>query len=437
MLTTIEELRPCFVHRTQLYDGFIEWTHFSKWERLHRSIAYVCRFAVSCRKTNRQLREVGRLTNEELAAAENVLWRAVQSTIYLDEIVLLKKHQENKFQGNVKKTLNSSSPLYNMSPFLDEHGVIRMEGRIGEAVFVSYDAKNPIILPRDHRVTFLIADWYHRTYLHANNNTVVNEMKQRFRIPHLRALVHKAGKLCMLCRVKKAKPLQPKMAPLPKARLSPFTRPFSYVGLDYFGPMAVKVGRSLAKRWVALFTCLSVRAVHLEVVHSLSTESCKMAIRRFIVRRGSPLEIYSDNGTNFQGANRELQEQMKSINQSLAEIFTNVNTKWVFNPPSAPHMGGSWERLVRSVKTAFATISTCKNPSEETFATIITEAEGVVNSRPLTFISLEADDQEALTPNHFLLLNSNGVVQRQQDLIEPKEASKTNWKLARYMVDQF
>ncbi|XP_058827168.1 uncharacterized protein LOC131687136 [Topomyia yanbarensis] len=147
----VEKLRPCFVHRTQLSDDFIEWTHFSKRERLHRLIARVCRFAVSCRKTNGLLREVDRLTNQELAAAENVLWRAVQSTIYLDEIVLLKKHQENKFQGNVKKTLDSFSPLYNVSPFLDEHGVIRMEGRIGEAVFVSYDAKNPIILPRDHQ----------------------------------------------------------------------------------------------------------------------------------------------------------------------------------------------------------------------------------------------------------------------------------------------
>ncbi|XP_058449178.1 uncharacterized protein LOC131429147 [Malaya genurostris] len=435
--STIEELRPCYSHCVKPLDGFIAWERFSKWERLHRMTAYVGRFVSNSRNFSRLSKEVGYLTSDELSTAENVLWRVVQSMVYPDEVSLLKRFQETTTECKLKSALSGSSKLYNMSPFLDKHGVIRMEGRIGETVFMSYDARNPIILPKEHRLTFLLVDWYHRIYLHANTNTVVNEIKQRFRIPQLRALVRRVSKSCMQCKVKKAKPLPPKMAPLPSARLSPYTRPFSFVGLDYFGPIAVKVGRSLVKRWIALFTCLTVRAIHLEVVHSLSTESCKMAIRRFLVRRGSPLEIYSDNGTNFIGASRELQEQFQVMNQTLAELFTNINTKWFFNPSSTPHMGGSWERLVRSVKTAFATMCTTKHPNEETLATILVEAEGIVNSRPLTFVPLDADDQEALTPNHFLLSSSSGVIQKQQNTIEPKEALKTNWKLARHLVDQF
>ncbi|XP_055590478.1 uncharacterized protein LOC129742585 [Uranotaenia lowii] len=223
------------------------------------------------------------------------------------------------------------------------------------------------------------------------------------------------------------------MAALPAARLQAFTRPFTYIGLDYFGPLTVRIGRSTVKRWVALFTCLTIRAIHLEVVHSLSTESCKMAIRRFIVCHGSPLEIYSDNGTNFVGANNEIKYSVKQ----LAECFTNANTKWIFNPPSAPHMGGSWERLVRSVKVAMAAMQTSRNPDEETFATIVRDAQGVVNSRPLTFIPIESESQEALTPNHFILLSSNGVSQTPKPLSDDSSAHRNNWNLLNGMVDHF
>lgn len=141
------------------------------------------------------------------------------------------------------------------------------------------------------------------------------------------------------CRVYHATPSAPKMAALPQPRVQPYVRPFTYVGIDYFGPMIIKRGRTNVKRWVALFTCLTVRAVHLEVVHSLSTESCKMAIRRFIARRGPPKEIFSDNGTNFRGAARELSEEIRSINRKIANTFTDADTKWNFNPPSLP----TWE----------------------------------------------------------------------------------------------
>lgn len=166
----------------------------------------------------------------------------------------------------------------------------------------------------------------------------------------------KITKICIRCRVVEAAPRPPGMASLPELRLTPFIRAFTFVGLDYFGPVFDRAGRSLVERWVAVFTCLTIRAEHLEVVHSLSTESCIMALRRFVYRRGPPREFYTDNGTCFQGASRELKEEMERRNEALALTFTSVETSWKFIPPAAPHMGGVWERLVRSVKVATGAI---------------------------------------------------------------------------------
>ncbi|XP_055629180.1 uncharacterized protein LOC129770390 [Toxorhynchites rutilus septentrionalis] len=196
----------------------------------------------------------------------------------------------------------------------------------------------------------------------------------------------------------------------------------------------VKIGRSNVKRWVALFTCLTIRAVHLEVAFNLNTQSCIMCFRRFVDRRGAPLEVYTDNGTNFQGAERVLRQQ---VNSGLAETFTNANTRWFFNPPSAPHMGGVWERMVRSIKTAINSIDTGKKLDDEGFSTLLAEAESIVNSRPLTYLPLETEAQEALTPNHFLLGSSNGIKQPTASPINQREAILNSWNQIRHQLDLF
>lgn len=103
------------------------------------------------------------------------------------------------------------------------------------------------------------------------------------------------------------------MGELPYARLSHHNRPFTFCGLDYFGPMLVTVGRRHEKRWGVIFTCLTTRAVHLELAASLDTNSTIMSLRRMMSRRGNPTEIYSDNGTNLVGANTELRNAIRDI----------------------------------------------------------------------------------------------------------------------------
>ncbi|XP_063725777.1 uncharacterized protein LOC134853677 [Symsagittifera roscoffensis] len=169
------------------------------------------------------------------------------------------------------------------------------------------------------------------------------------------------------------------MADLPIERLGYKQPPFTNTGVDYFGPFLVPIRRSTEKRWGFLFTCLTTRAVHIEVVPSLDTSSCVMGVEMFIARRGTPTTIMSDNGTNFKGI------------------------KWKFNPPSAPHHGGSWERLVRSVKRVLYDILGNRRVTEEVLRTTLCLVEQFLNARPITAVSSDPLDLEALTPNHFIL----------------------------------
>ncbi|XP_058828395.1 uncharacterized protein LOC131688239 [Topomyia yanbarensis] len=429
--TTNEELRAVFHHHRELPLSLIDVSRFSNWDRLLRAAAYVQRAVQKFRG-----QEIStKLTSDDLLRAENFLWRQVQRQSYADEYCTLlynKQHPEV-----TPKQLDKCSALYKESPFLDDAGVIRMNSRIGAAPTTPFEAKYPIILPKDHRLTHLLVDSYHRRFMHINNDTVFNEIRQRFRIPQLRPVIKRVVKNCRRCMVKKAIPQPPMMAPLPEVRLTPHIRAFSYTGVDYFGPIMVKQNRSLVKRWVALFTCLTIRAVHLEVVHSLSTQSCVMAIRRFVSRRGAPAAFYSDNGTCFKGSSNLLSEQIQSIHANCAETFTNARTSWHFNPPSAPHMGGSWERMVRSVKAAMAAVAEHhRHPTDEVLETVVLDAEAMVNSRPLTYVPLDNVDQEALTPNHFLLYGAQGVIQPRTVFVTEGTTLRDSWKFTQYLVDQ-
>lgn len=117
--------------------------------------------------------------------------------------------------------------------------------------------------------------------------------------------------------------------------------PFTFVGMDYFGPIETKRGRSSVKRYGVIFTCLTCRAVHIEMAHTMDTDSCINAIRRFICRRGQVKEIRSDNGTNFVSTNRELKNALKELNQSkFQKSLSNSGIKWTFNAPHGAHHGG-------------------------------------------------------------------------------------------------
>ena len=220
--------------------------------------------------------------------------------------------------------------------------------------------------------------------------------------------------------------MKPRMGDLPFARLGYRFQPFSYCGLDYFGPLRVKVARHEEKRWVALFTCMTLRAIHIELVGCLTTDSVIMAIQRFTSRRGVPRMIYSDSGTNFKGANKVLSEALTLLdNDRLNGFCLSKKIEWRFNPAAAPHMGGAWESLIKSVKSALAYALKDRSPKEEVLLTVLTGIEHSVNSRPLTHVSLDPRDDEALTPNHFLIGSSSGEINFSNPELNTELSKKT------------
>ncbi|XP_055612548.1 uncharacterized protein LOC129759164 [Uranotaenia lowii] len=322
--------------------------------------------------------------------------------------------------------MEKSSPLFKLVPLIDSNGVLRMEGRTEKAEFLPFDLRFPIILPRIHYVSELLVRQYHERYGHGFRESVKNEIMQRFVIN---------GLTCgMWCKMRKCMPETPRMASLPIQRLTPFKRPFTFVGLDYLGPIEVAVGRRREKRWVVVFTCLVVRAVHLEVAHSLSAQSCLMAIRRFVNRRGPPSEYFSDNGTNLRGASKEITQQVRDIQTVCADEFTSATTSWHFIPPATPHMGGAWERMVRSVKSIMGALDDGRKLNDEILLTTLAEAEDIINSRHLTVVSQEAGN-EPFCPNSFLRgLNPN----ESQEVIKPTnpaEALRDSYKRSQEFAD--
>lgn len=409
--TTEEELRP--QHHHSLSTPLIQYEAFSSFPVLRRKIMIILRFVYNARaKSKGLLKRTQPVFNfcdrDEYRDAEKCLYRLVQREVYTNEANILEENRGRSTEDF--KFVNKSSPIFATNPYMDDDGLIRANGRINAAKGVQDLVKQPIILPRDHHVTNLIVHFYHRKFHHQNDETVTNEIRQIFSIPKLRVVVKKVAKSCQWCKIVKANPEPPMMVDLPEARMQSYTRPFSFCGIDYFGPMLVKVGRRTEKRWGVLITCLTTRAIHIEIAHSLTTDSCILCLRNFMARRGVPTEIYSDNGTNLKGASRELNEALLEVDRNIMmKELSSPNTKWKFNPPAAPHMGGVWERLVQSVKKTLNQISVTQNPSDDLLNSMMLEVENIINTRPLTYLPLDSDQDEALTPNHFILGSSSGI----------------------------
>lgn len=149
---------------------------------------------------------------------------------------------------------------------------------------------------------------------------------------------------------------------------------------------------------------MTSRAVHLEVAYTLDADSCLNAVRRFICRRGPVSSIRSDNGTNFAGAYQELKETLADLNHGkIQRALVKEGINWSFNIPAASHQGGVWERLTRSVKSVLTSVLKQQILDDEGLQTIFCEVEAILNDRPITEVSDDPNDLEALTPNHILM----------------------------------
>jgi len=183
------------------------------------------------------------------------------------------------------------------------------------------------------------------------------------------------------------------------------------VGVDYFGSILVKLRRSQVKRYGCVFTCLAIRAVHIEIAHDLTTDSFIQAFSRFVSRQGPPIEVFSDNGTNFRGAETEIKTALEKWNPDrIDNCLKTRGIKCNFNPPHASHAGGVWERMIRSIRRILRALLGSQFVDDETLLTLMGEVEKILNDRPLTPPTSDSKDPEPLTLSKLLLLRPNVCV---------------------------
>jgi hypothetical protein len=233
------------------------------------------------------------------------------------------------------------------------------------------------------------------------------------------------------------------MGNLPASRIVP-ARPFIKTGVDYAGPLNIRTtkgrGHKSYKGYIALFVCMVTKAIHIEVVSDITSQGFIAAYKRFTSRRGLCTVIYSDNGSNFIGANMELNKKKKAVirevNHEVERILSKNNTTWHFIPPRAAHFGGLWEAGVKSMKYHLKRVIGETTLTFEELTTLVTQIEACMNSRPLSPLTTDPSDLSVLTPAHFLIGDS---------LISPPEPSLeecnisgiTRWGLVEAMKQQF
>ena len=368
---------------------------------------------------------------EDLERARIFWIKATQSLYFAHELRMLSSGA----------TLPSSHTFNRLTAFIDQEGVIRVGGRLNNA-HIAYGSKHPAILPRHSRLSDLIIDQAHRQTLHGGTQLTLAQLRQTYWIIGGRAPVKSHILRCVVCARQRGIRAHQLMGQLPLSRVTP-TRPFTNTGLDYAGPITLRTwkgrGAKTHKGWICVFVCLTTSAVHLEVVTDYSTEGFIATYRRFISRRGILHSLYSDCGTNFIGADATLKRmftQGSQDHQTLAQLFVNDNTRWCFNPPAAPHMGGKWEAVVKSTKHHLRrTVSETALTYEE-FSTLLTQIEALLNSRPLEPLSDDPDDVATLTPAHFLI--SHPLSALPEPSVEHTSISPSaRWQLIQQKTQQF
>ena len=358
-------------------EPIVDWSRFSSFSKCVRVIAFCLRVKFGSQSKV--------LLPGEMKRAEERVFKLIQRETF--PVV----HAEKQTFGKTNKV----GHLAKFSPFFDDTGIIREGGRIKHAN-LSFEQRHPILLSTKHDFVKVLLRDLHLEHNHEGVEYIRSVIQQKFWILGLRNALRSIKSSCVFCRKLRAQINLPLMADLPAERLDYQSHPFTHVGIDYFGPFEVKLLRRSMKRWCCLFTCLTTRAVHIEVVRSLDTASCLVAIKRFIARRGKPTTIRSDNGTNFVGSARELKEYINSWNQDqITSELAQKHIVWKFNPPGAFHFGGVWERLVRRCKKAMVAILGNRSLTDEASLTTMCLVEQTLNAHPITPASDDPSDLEA------------------------------------------
>ena len=355
-------------------------SRYSSSHHLFRVTALVLRFV-------KRLRGADRVCSTAQPAAE--------------EIVQAKLKWVRCMQVNLPNHKDFTSWKQKLGLFLDEDRVWRCGGRMLNSS-LPLSAKNPILLDQNHRLTTLFVLDAHKRVLHNGTRETLAELRSLYWVIRGRQVVKKLLRNCVTCRRYEGTPCEGLPSPpLPAFRVSR-SRPFQATGVDFAGPLYVKASDAprAMKVWMALYTCYTTRAVHLDLVPDMTAGTFLRSFRRFVARRGMPAKMLSDNAKTFKSASDAIAKTLDS--PEVKKFFGDVHVDWQFNLEKAPWQGGVFERMIKSAKRCLKKAIGRNCLTFDELLTLVIEVEGVLNSRPLTYV-YDGDVTEPLTPSHLLV----------------------------------
>ena len=381
--------------------NLVDINRHGRLEKLLRVTAWVFRFIRNSRPNRTETaRRKGRLTREELVGAESEWVKAAQADL---------RSKGNFQQLKTELGLEESA------------GILRCTGRLVNSD-LEFDARRPVILPRDHALSIMLIEECHKKVLHSGVRATLAELRSRYWIPKGRQCVKKVLSKCVICKKQEGKAYSaPQTAALPDFRVREAPA-FSKVGVDFAGPLYVKAqAGGMRKAYIALFSCCVTRAIHLELVEDLSSEAFRRALRRFSARRGTPTLIVSDNAKTFQATEKALNNLFS--HPEVASELDRQRIEWRFNLERSPWWGGFFERMVGSVKACLRKVLGNARLTFDELRTVLVEVEGTLNSRPLTYEYNEVE-HEALTPSHLIL--GRRIKSMPDEIAEEPEANESS-----------
>lgn len=394
---------------------------FSDWSRMIKAITRLKRLTRKVKDSNSRSCEASSL--EERKEAELYVIKMVQGMSFSQEIRSLQNH-------NVP---TRDDKLWKLCPFLDEQGILRIGGRLKHAT-LHPNVRHPVVLPKESHVSALIVKHYHERVFHQGRGMTLNELRANgFWILVCSKVVSSHIFKCIKCRKLRRCTEQQKMADLPGDRKE-IAPPFTYCGMDCFRPFYVKEGRKELKRYGLLFTCMCSRAVHIEMLDDMSTDAFINALRAFIAIRGAVRQIRCDQGTNFVGAKNEFMEAFKEMDNAQLRI---LECEFLMNTPGASHMGGIWERQIRTVRNVLSSIleQFAKQINSASLRTFLYEVMAIVNSRPLTTDQL--CDPSSPEPNHLLTMKSTIIAPPPGKFVREDLYLRKRWRRVQFLANTF